>query len=92
MLPYVRAKRAVTAGSQAWAGENIPRTASRGLVAAVGAPLDRGDKPPRRRCARSSQKTSWSAAMQLLDHGTFKKCDHVFGSFPPSAFKIRVLC
>ena len=31
--PNVRAKRAATAGRQARAGENVPRPASRGLVA-----------------------------------------------------------
>ena len=31
--PNVRAKRATTAGRQAQAGENVPRTASPGLVA-----------------------------------------------------------
>ena len=31
--PNVRAKRATTAGRQARAGENVPRTASAGLVA-----------------------------------------------------------
>ena len=31
--PNVRAKRATTAGRQARAGENVPRTASPGLVA-----------------------------------------------------------
>ena len=31
--PNVRAKRARTAGRQAWAGENVPRTARPGLVA-----------------------------------------------------------
>ena len=31
--PNVRAKRAPTAGRQARAGENVPRTASPGLVA-----------------------------------------------------------
>ena len=31
--PNVRAKRATTAGRQAWAGENVPRTARPGLVA-----------------------------------------------------------
>ena len=32
-LPNVRAKRATTAGRQARAGENVPRTARPGLVA-----------------------------------------------------------
>ena len=33
VLPNVRAKRAPTAGRQARAGENVPRTARLGLVA-----------------------------------------------------------
>jgi hypothetical protein len=33
VLPNVRAKRATTAGCQARAGENVPRTTSPGLVA-----------------------------------------------------------
>ena len=33
VLPNVRAKRATTAGRQARAGENVPRTARPGLVA-----------------------------------------------------------
>ncbi len=32
-LPNVRAKRATTAGRQAWAGENVQRTTGPGLVA-----------------------------------------------------------